>query len=411
MNESKQAKLLIVDDMKINVTLLQRVLSVDYQVFIATSGVAALEVAETNLPDLILLDILMPGMDGYQVFKALKENEKTQDIPVIFITSLDEDHDETAGLQMGAIDYITKPFNVLVVKNRIHSHLERLNNQDKLRQLVDAKQQQLIHSEKLSSLGTLMAGIIHEINNPMTYVSGNLKFLQRYFRGINAFHQGCEKLITETAEKLGSDVAGGLLEQFKTLDKETVKSGKLLVDCEETLEDCLEGTDRISNIIKNLKFFSHQSDDQKEICDVNECIDMSIKLANNELKYKVKLHKNYAEIPKVKASSLQLSQVFINLMVNAAHAIDKQGDINLTTCFQNGSVIITIADNGSGIAEDKLKKIFEPFFTTKEAGVGTGLGLSICHDIIEMHHGSITVESQVDVGTTFTIKIPAEEID
>jgi two-component system, NtrC family, sensor kinase len=161
-------------------------------------------------------------------------------------------------------------------------------------------------------------------------------------------------------------------------------------------------------IVQNLKSFSRVNDGQLSYVDLNDCLESTISIAWNELKYKATLHRDYGQLPQVKCLPQQLNQVFLNMLVNAAHAIDKQGEITVTTRLEGSRVSVAIKDTGCGIPEENRSRIFEPFFTTKEVGKGTGLGLSISYDIIKKHNGTIEVESGVGTGTTFIITLPVE---
>ncbi|MBT4836620.1 MAG: response regulator [Methylococcales bacterium] len=413
MMTQNQPKLLVVDDMPINVSLMEEMVKNEYQIFSAYNGADAIKIASNNKPDLILLDIIMPEMDGYEVCQTIKNNSLTKDIPIIFITAKDHIEDESFGLKMGAIDYITKPFNLSIVKQRIQNHISCQEHQKALQEVIECKQKQLIHCEKLSSMGTLMAGITHEVNNTMTYVLGNLRMIKKYNNKFSSFYSSTEKLIGNLDHHTDVNDIENSLQEFKELNESELKSGKVLAYSQESINDCIEGMDRITSILKNLKLFSHQDDETSqtpELCDINSCIDMSVKLVANELKYKSELVRDYSNnLPQINACELQLSQVFVNLLINACHAINKQGIISISTDFKDNNVIIQVSDNGCGIPEEMQERIFEPFFTTKSREIGSGLGLSISHDIIKMYQGNITINSIVGTGTTFTISFPIEK--
>jgi two-component system NtrC family sensor kinase len=177
-------------------------------------------------------------------------------------------------------------------------------------------------------------------------------------------------------------------------------------DIGDLINESKDGIDRIATIVRNLKSFSRAENDKQEPIDLQAALESAINISWNEIKYKAKIEKDYQSLPLVTCFPQQLGQVFVNLLVNAAHAIKDQGVITVKTRQEKDWVIVEVSDTGSGIAEEHLAKLFEPFFTTKEAGKGTGLGLSICHDIIQKHHGLIEVNSTVGIGTRFTIKLP-----
>lgn len=183
----------------------------------------------------------------------------------------------------------------------------------------------------------------------------------------------------------------------------------ILNDLHDLVQESTEGAERVRKIVTDLKGFSHQSEENDQLTDVNQLIEDIIPIVWNEIKYKATLEKDYGKITQVLCRPRLLGQVIINLLVNAVHAIEKQGVITLKTFQQNDKVVIAISDNGCGMTADIVKRIFDPFFTTKEVGVGTGLGLSISYDIIKQHGGEMLVDSEVDAGTTFTIQLPAAD--
>jgi len=252
----------------------------------------------------------------------------------------------------------------------------------------------LFHSEKMASLGVISAGIAHEINNPVAFISSNVYKLSEYFGKL---------AMALDHSRHGQEMNKVHNHQIKASDIDFI-----LKDFPLIIEETTDGIDRIVKIIRDLKSFSHeQKNEDFSLLDVHQCIETALNLARSELKYKVSIQKQYgSDIPSVKGSETQLSQVFINILVNAAHAIEKDGNICITTCVERDNIMVCIADNGMGIQPDILKDIFEPFFTTKPVGQGTGLGLSISQDIIKRHGGEILVDSTVGSGTTFTIRLP-----
>jgi two-component system NtrC family sensor kinase len=250
----------------------------------------------------------------------------------------------------------------------------------------------LLHSEKMASLGTISAGIAHEINNPVAFISCNVTKLNEYL-----------DQLALVVKKIQSTHSNASLDNVLDIGE----AAFILEDYPVLIAETNDGLDRIRKIIKDLKCFSHEQTDSLASLDIHKCIETSLNLAKSELKYKAIIQKDYdAYIPMIQGSETQLSQVLINIFINAAHAIETDGMIRIMTRLLEGNVVIRIADNGSGIEPDVMKSIFEPFFTTKPVGQGTGLGLSISHDIIKRHGGEIDVESEVGAGTTFVIKLP-----
>ncbi len=266
---------------------------------------------------------------------------------------------------------------------------------------------QLMQSEKMASIGQLAAGVAHEINNPIGYVHSNLGTLEKYMRDAIAMiemYEYVEKLMTD-------DVA---LARLKTA-REKLDIAFLKDDLRALMEESKDGITRVKNIVQNLKDFSHvDASDEWHYSDLRKGLDSTLNIVNNEIKYKASVVKEYGDIPEVECLSSQLNQVFMNLLVNAAHAIEERGTITIRTGAvrtgqQNEEVWVEVADTGKGIAPEHIKKIFDPFFTTKPIGKGTGLGLSLSYGIIQKHHGRIEVQSEAGKGTTFRVWMPVKQ--
>lgn len=279
---------------------------------------------------------------------------------------------------------------------------------------LKSAQARILQQDKMLSIGQLAAGVAHEINNPMGFIISNLGTLKKYMsRFLEVIKMQSEALegITEPGQTAGSgeqDGIEGLLKKIREY-KKTVKLEYISEDVGNLLSESLDGAERVKGIVQDLRNFSRIDVSDYEMADINAGIDSTINMAWNELKYKVKLKKEYGDIPRTKCNLGQFNQVFINLLINAAHAIEDKGEVAVKTWFEGGYIYILFSDTGCGIPEDKIGRIFEPFFTTKEVGKGTGLGLSISYDIIKKHDGDIQVQSKVGEGTAFTIKIPVVE--
>jgi PAS domain S-box-containing protein len=248
--------------------------------------------------------------------------------------------------------------------------------------------QQLIQSDKLAAIGTLAAGVAHEINNPIGYVNSNLNTMNKYLNKIAQYIDNVN------------------------INGDTAKIKEILSDFEDAIKESIEGSARVRKIVADLKTFSRVDQADKVFADINEGIRSTLNIVWNELKYKCKVEQNLGELPDYYCIPNQLNQVFLNLLVNAGQAITSDnGLIKIKTWADSLNIYINIADSGCGISQDNIKKIFEPFFTTKEVGKGTGLGLSLTYDIIKKHNGKIDVKSQVGVGTEFTITLPIEGVN
>ena len=266
-------------------------------------------------------------------------------------------------------------------------------NQD-LQKLYDElknTQAQLIHSEKMASLGQLVAGISHELNNPIGFIYANVKQLKSY---------------TDKIEKFTADLHSD--SSFPPELKET-KIKSLLPDLKNLIDDTIHGSQMVKNLVDNLRKFSHLDQAQWEEVDIHQGIESSLMILNPELKHRIHVKKYFLAKRKIECNPGQINQVFLNLLSNAAQAIKGEGSITIVTEEDEKNLYVKISDTGSGIPPDVISKIFDPFFTTKDVGKGTGLGLSISYSIIKNHQGKIEVESQVDKGTTFTLTLPFPE--
>jgi signal transduction histidine kinase len=278
-----------------------------------------------------------------------------------------------------------------------------------LKRLKDS-QAQVLQSEKMASVGQLAAGVAHEINNPTGFVSSNLKTLAEYqedIAGIITEYRGLFNLLRqEEQEKLWSKLPT-LIRKITELEDE-LDIDFILNDVPDLIRESHEGAERIKKIVMDLKDFAHPGEDTMQTADINHCIESTLNVIWNELKYKAEVIRDFDALPMVVCFPQQLNQVFMNILVNAAQAMEEKGEILISTRGVNGNAEIAIRDNGPGIPEENLSQIFDPFFTTKDVGKGTGLGLNIVYNIVKKHDGSIDVKSRVGEGTTFTIRIPFE---
>lgn len=262
-------------------------------------------------------------------------------------------------------------------------------------QLTQAK---IIQQEKMASIGQLAAGVAHEINNPMGFIASNLGSLHKYQEKIFEYI----RIVTEAAQTMN----GPLVDERIASARKRLKIDFVLEDVYKLIDESLDGAERVKTIVQNLKSFSHVDQGEMRLANINDCIETTLNIVWNELKYKATVKKEYGTLPFTSCYPQQLNQVFMNLLVNASHAIESQGEIVIRTWEQDGSICASVSDTGCGIPAENLEKIFEPFFTTKEVGKGTGLGLSIAYDIVKKHNGELVVQSEVGKGTTFLMKIP-----
>ena len=425
MNASDKPKcsdILIIDDTSANLSLLLTILKqAGYMVRASINPALGLQSALTKPPGLVLLDIRMPEMNGFEVCRRMKLDERTRDVPVIFVSAQNEIEDRVKGLELGGVDFISRPFQREEILARVRTHLalrqaqieletqieertKELEQQRKLMEELHNIQGQLIQSEKMASIGLLAAGVAHEINNPIGYVYSNLGSLEKYI--------GELLTIMDTYEAAECELSP------QSEARQRIEDIKARFDLKFLREDipCLmaeskEGIARVKKIVQDLKDFSHVDAAEWQKVDLHYCLDSTLNMVMNELKYKAEVIKEYGDLPEIECIPNQLNQVFMNLLINAGHAITSKGRIIIRTGCLDKQVFVEISDNGMGIEPEHLKRIFEPFFTTKAVGKGTGLGLSLSYGIVKKHHGRIDVVSEVGNGTTFRVLLPKYQAD
>jgi|GEM_PF-908207 len=266
-------------------------------------------------------------------------------------------------------------------------------------------QKKIIQQEKMASIGQLAAGVAHEINNPMGFIMSNLNSLGKYVVRISEFI-GIQSEALEAALP-GNNGSEALLARAADT-RRSLKIDYLLEDSQSLIRESLDGAERVKRIVQDLKNFARADEGEHKPAGINETLESTLNIVWNELKYKATVTKEYGEVPMIRCNPGLLSQVFMNLLVNAAQAIPDHGEIKIRTWTEDTRISIAISDTGCGIPEDQIGRLFEPFYTTKEVGKGTGLGLSIAYDIVKKHHGEIEVRSAVGKGTTFTVSLPME---
>ena len=417
---TNQASIMVVDDTPANLRLLEDMLrDQKYNVRPLPNGMLALRAAKNDPPDLVLLDINMPGKNGFEVCQLFKEDDVLKDIPVIFISARTETFDKVKAFNMGGVDYITKPFQFEEVQARVETHLSLRKYQleleahnQKLQQTLtklQKTQNQLIESKKMAALGVLTAGIAHEINNPINFIRASSKalhkILQPVIQALQRYQQG---------EMSGEPPDTTVYEQIK----QEVNFDVLVQGLDELTGNIISGADRVADLIKGLKVFSHVDAHEKITTDVHDALELALKLLRNRYNKLITINKSYEEIPKIMGYPGKLNQVFMNIFNNAIDAIEQNAHpsvantINVKTSLeqQEGQsfVAVEISDTGGGIPSTIKDRLFEPFLTTKDVGQGVGLGLSISLGIVENHGGFIEVQSVAGVGATFIIYLPVQ---
>lgn len=417
---------LVVDDTPDMAILMKRACQDQgHEVLIAEDGPSALDIAAREMPDTILLDIMMPRMSGIEVLQRLKSDADTRAIPVILVTAKGEDGDVIAGLNEGAHDYVAKPFNRGVLAARVgaavgikkdHDRLKRLNKQ--LRDEITEReriQDELVQARRLEAIGHLSAGIAHEINTPTQYVGDNTRFLQEAFDDLLELFDRYEVLREEAKQQ-------GLEETVASVEavSQKVDAEYLFHEIPKAIAQSLEGLERVSTIVRSMKEFAHPSVCEKHAVDLNAMIRNTLTLSSNEWKYVAELNTDLSpDLPDVACVPGDVNQAVLNLIVNAAQAIADdlkrrkvtgKGALTVRTRPYERWVEIQIEDTGGGIPENIRDKIFDPFYTTKEVGRGTGQGLAIVHSIVVTKHGgTISFNTEVGKGTTFFVRLPVSD--
>jgi PAS domain S-box-containing protein len=279
----------------------------------------------------------------------------------------------------------------------VRKHMEQ--EQQQLIARLSEAHDQLLQSEKMASIGQLAAGVAHEINNPIGFVNSNMGTLKHYVGTLLQVVDSYNAAVNKAAP--GSALAAEIEAIGRDADL-----GYLKDDIADLVSESMDGLKRVKDIVQALKDFSHVGLTDWQYADVHAGLDTTLNIVANEIKYKATVEKAYGKLPEIKCLASQLNQVFMNLLVNAAQAIQSRGVITIATGASEGWVWVRISDNGSGIAPENLKRVFEPFFTTKPVGSGTGLGLSLSYSIVNKHGGRIEVASKPGVGTVFTVRLP-----
>jgi signal transduction histidine kinase len=377
--------LLVADDEPDMLRFLKSQLSPRYQIIEAVDGQQAVDKAKQLLPDIILLDMMMPEKDGLQACQEIRNHGATQSIPIVLLTARADEETKLAALKAGASDFLPKPFSTtelhVRIRNLVESHeyqrkLARQNQtlESTIEQLKETETQ-LVQTEKLASLGRLSAGLIHEINNPLNFAATGLFTLRKKSQSLAPEHQ----------------------EAYA-----------------EILKDVEDGISRVKNIVSDLRTFSHPENESRDQVEVVEVVGSALRFVSNEWKDRVQIEQNLAEHQTIWANKNRLIQVLVNLLQNALDAVKRKTYENekptlwLESRVERGLSILVIRDNGIGIEPKVLDKIFDPFFTTKDVGEGMGLGLAICYRIVQDYDGHINVRTEPGKFCEFTLEFPAK---
>ncbi|MBF0381727.1 MAG: response regulator [Magnetococcales bacterium] len=427
IDQDQTAKILIVDDVPGNILVLAEILYAKYEILIATNGVEALEITAIEQPDLILLDIIMPGMDGYEVCSKIKEEPTSRDIPIIFVTAKNAPWDESKGLEIGAVDFLSKPIRPQIVKARVKTHLELKRQKDELKNSAQRLEQMVfdrtmelqatikllsneveerrlaeetaVRNARLASLGTLAAGVAHEINSPNNAIGFAVATLTRLWHGF-APH------INEYRQQNGDmDICGISMEEaIETISTLVLEVGN--------------NSKRIAAIVTNLKQMTKgDMENLEQKVDINRALTSAVGILDNIIKkhtdhFKMDLKDN---LQPVKGNVQQLEQVFINIIQNGLESLpNRDKSVSISTKIDNSkdrpNIVVIVHDEGVGIKNSSMDMITKPFYTTKGDDGGTGLGLSISKTILNNHQGEMNFQSLPGSGTKVIIRLPIEKL-
>ncbi|NET45812.1 MAG: response regulator [Okeania sp. SIO2B3] len=447
MNQKKEHTIMVVDNEYRNANLMLNLLKFSgFNVIVVEDGETAIETVKNVLPDLILLDIIMPGIDGFEVCSYLQTSERTKNIPIIFMTSLSESDEKIKGLNLGAVDYIVKPFKAEELLSRINIHI-RLQKEIKERTKAEIELQksasvledkvqsrtaelsqyleelkeaqlQLIQSEKMSNIGALVAGIAHELNNPVSIVVGNVNLAETYLTAIINHIKLYQKQFPEP---------GLIIEK----DAEDMDIDFLIEELPKILFSIKTASTRISEISVSLRSFARADSTSKVAFDINEGIDNTLTILQHRLKANhqrpaIEIIKNYGNLPQINCYPNTLNQVFMNLLVNAIDSLEEYNykkfktyqeilqnpnRITITTSIiESYGVEIRIVNNGLGILENLKDQLYETFENTNTYNKISNLGLSMSYLIIvNKHGGELECNSLSEKGTEFVIKLPNQK--
>lgn len=399
-------KILVVDDDLVTGALLNKVLTKQgYEITQVTNGAKALEALKAEPHRIILTDWMMPEMDGPTLCRNIRELSTSHYIYIILLTAKNSKDDAVAGLESGADDYIVKPFDKLELLARIRAGQRVVELEDNNRET----HLKLTRTEKLAAVGHLAAGVAHEINNPIGFISSNLNSLGGYMQDIGSI-VACYREMAQTLSKsisqnkLDADLPG-MIKKTTELEKQC-DIDFLIQDIRDLIGDCSDGAARIQTIVHEMRFFAHPDKQTVEPSSLSEIMEIIVKRFSEQKPDDVTIRSTIDHLPQIVCNRPHIEQAFTNIIQNAIEAVDGDGLITISGRILDDAVEVDVADNGRGIEPDNLSLVFNPFFSTKEIGKGVGLGLTTALNILKMHNGSIQCRSESGKETIFTVRLP-----
>jgi len=343
--------------------------------------------------------VLCVGLFTYSFRVLTRVDKRLQENRVQLVAEFEKQAATNRHLEIEALERRRAEENLVSLNEHLEQRvLERTRELEEACINLQTQQSTILQQDRLACIGQLAASVAHDINNPIGFVAGNLEVLKNFWMKLSAF-------VRFQQDSLHACGSSALLEQVAER-RLALKVDSLLEQFDDVVDESLEGTERVNRIVLNLKGFSRQDKREARLANIHDCLESTLNIVMNELRYKADIVRDYGDLPLLLCNPQQLDQVFMNLLINASQAIEQWGRITITTRTDQDNIYVAIADTGCGIATENLPKLFEPFYTSKEAGVGTGLGLPIVRDIVNLHHGEITVESVPGSGSVFTVRLP-----
>src|SRR5438067_5301157 len=388
-------RVLIADDEPVSRRLLQSHLQKwGYEVTAAADGAEAWQLFEAGDSPIVITDWMMPGVDGAELIRRIRAAPRPGYVYTVLLTARSQKEDLVEGMEAGADDFLTKPFDRDELRVRLRGAERILGLERSLAEqnrVLRETQAALVQTEKLASLGRLAAGVAHEINNPIAYVTNNLAVIRRDTQAA---------LAALDAHRRGDAAEAARLEEAADI-------GYLRENFARTCDKTLEGLQRVRDIVRNPRDFARLDEAEFKEADLNTALKSAIEIVQHQFKEKgVRLETTFGPLPPVLCHPGKLNQVFLNLLVNAIQACERGGVVATHTRAEPDGVVVEVRDDGCGISPEHRSRLFEPFFTTKPVGQGTGLGLSVSFGIVRDHGGVIEVDSEVGRGSTFRVRLP-----
>lgn len=431
-------KILIVDDERFNLVVAEeyiKSLHLADEIVLCKNPFEVVDIIIKESIDIVLLDIMMPDKSGIEVLEDIRSIQLLKDVQVIMLTAINDAESFKLCFEKGADDYLKKPVDIIELRARVSAAIKTRSNSELLKEMfqklkgqnselkelnktLKETQMQVIQNEKLASLGSLAAGIAHEINNPMGFISSNIETLENYIgkmvKTLNTYRQFFE-WIEEKSESLDNSCIGHLREV--QVEEKKNKIDTVLSEMDGLFADTRNGVERVTKIVKTLRNFARTGfEEEIQYYDLNQILEEALLILKNETKYSIEVISDFGVLHDLYCNKGQLGQVALNILMNCIQAIkssnfEERGHIFIKTYMEGDNACFSIADDGPGIPSENLVKVLDPFFTTKEVGSGTGLGLSISQDIIvNKHKGQIIVgNNENGIGAKFIIKIPRLE--